>query len=133
MPGGLDVADVDDAGERGCPETRDRAAAGVERQMIAGALVEPARRHDPGVFLFEVALLRPGEGALIPRMALIDRIAQRILLDERLGVLPVVVVGTAQQDADVEVDVNQVGGDQLPSTTTPGVTYIARPQSVIFS
>jgi hypothetical protein len=28
-------------------------------------------------------------------------------------VLPVVVIRAAQQDADVEVDVDQVGGDQL--------------------
>ena len=34
-------------------------------------------------------------------------------LDERLAVLPVVVVGAAQQDADVQIDVHQVGGDQF--------------------
>ena len=61
----------------------------------------------------EVALLRTRDGGLVPGMALIHRIAQRIVLDERLAVLPVVVVGTAQQNADVQIDVDQVGGDQL--------------------
>ena len=54
-----------------------------------------------------------GNGGLVPRMALVDRVAERIVLDEGLAVLPVVVVGAAEQDADAEVDVDQVGGDEL--------------------
>ena len=68
-PGRFDVADVNQAGERGRPEARDRSAAGVQRQMIAGAFVEPARRHDPGVIAGEIALLRFRNGRLIPGMA----------------------------------------------------------------
>ena len=81
--------------------------------MVAGALVEPARRHHPGVLAVEIALLRLGIVVWFQGWRLIDRIAQRIVLDEGLAVLPVVVVGTAQQNADVQIDVDQVGGDQL--------------------
>ena len=38
VAGGLDVADVHQARQRRGPQARDRAAAGVERQMVAGAL-----------------------------------------------------------------------------------------------
>jgi hypothetical protein len=71
--------------------------------MIAGALVEPARRHDPGVLLLEIALLRTRSGGLVPGMPLVDRIAQRIVLTKVSLVLPVVVVGAAQQDADARL------------------------------
>ena len=46
-------------------------------------------------------------------MPLVDRVAERVGLDERLACVPVVVVRAAEQDADAEVDVDQVGGDQL--------------------
>src|SRR5579863_4793501 len=108
MSGGLDVADVDDTSERSGPEARDRSAAGVESKVVTGALVVPARRHDPCVLVLEVALLGFREGALVPGMALVDRIAERISLDEGLGVLPVIVVGAAEQNADVEVDIDKV-------------------------
>ncbi len=79
---GLDVADVHQFGEGRCPETGDGTAAGVERQMIAGALVEPARRHDPGVLAVEIALLRFGNGGLVPGMPFVHRVSQRIMSDE---------------------------------------------------
>ena len=113
VAGGLDVADVHQARERRRPEPRERPAAGVERQVIAGPLVEPARRHDPGVLAVEVALLRPRDRRLVPRVALVDGIAERVGLDERLAAFPVVVERAAEQDADAQVDVDQVGGDQL--------------------
>ena len=47
VAGGLDVADVHQAGQRRRPEARDRAAAGVERQMIAGALVDTSAATSP--------------------------------------------------------------------------------------
>ena len=81
--------------------------------MVAGPLVEPARRHHPGVLAVEVALLRPRDRRLVPGMPLVDRVAERVGLDEGLALVPVVVEGAAQQDADVEVDVDQVGRDQL--------------------
>ena len=56
----LDVADIDEAGQRGGPESRNRAPAGVEREIVARALVIPPRRHDPGVLVLEVAFLRFG-------------------------------------------------------------------------
>ena len=82
IAGRFDVANIHQTCERRRPESRDRAAAGIQRQMIAGALVEPARRHHPGVFAGEVALLRSRNRRLIPRMPPIDRIAERIVLDE---------------------------------------------------
>ena len=50
-----------------------------------GSLVEPPRRHDPGVLPAEIAFLRPRKSSLIPRMMLVNWIAQRILLDECLA------------------------------------------------
>ena len=46
-------------------------------------------------------------------MPLIDRITQRVGLDERLRFLPVVVVGAAEQDSETQVDLHQVRGDQF--------------------
>src|SRR5580704_66682 len=81
--------------------------------MVAGALIEPTRRHDPGVVALEVALLRPREGGLVPWMTLIDWITERIAGYEGLRTLPIVVVGAAEKDADVEVDIDERVGDQL--------------------
>src|SRR6202046_5786537 len=50
LAGGLDVADINDPGERRGPETRNWPASSVERKMIPGALIEPARRHTPCEF-----------------------------------------------------------------------------------
>src|SRR5262249_634698 len=69
---GFYVSDVDDARQSRGPKARDRAAPRVKREVILCALVIPARRHHPGVLVLEVALLRPGEGALVPGMPLID-------------------------------------------------------------
>ena len=82
LPCRLDVADVHNARQRRRPEARDRAAAGVQRQIVFRPLVVPAGRHNPSVLLLEVALLRLGEGALVPRVALIDGVSQGVLLDE---------------------------------------------------
>ena len=46
-------------------------------------------------------------------MPLIDRIAERIGLDEGFAGLPIVVERTAQQDAHAEIDVDQIGRDEL--------------------
>ena len=79
----------------------------------AVALVVHARRGDPRVLVGEVARLRLGQRHLVPRVALVDRVAERVLGDERLLVGPVVEVRRAEQDADRQVDLDQVGGDQL--------------------
>ena len=50
---------------------------------------------------------------LVPRVAAVDRVAERVLGDEHLLVLPVVVERAAEQDADAEVDVDEVVGDEL--------------------
>src|SRR4051794_27473554 len=82
--------------------------------MVTGPLVEPAWADHPAVVTaVEVASLRTGERRLIPRMALVDRITERIVGDECLLLGPVVVVGAAEQDPHAEVDVDQVGGDEL--------------------
>ena len=113
LPGRLDVADVDEPAERRRPETRDRAAAGVEREMIAGPLVAPARRHDPGVLAVEIALLRPRGRGLVPGWRWSTGLPSGSVLTNVSPVLPIVVEGAAQQDADAEVDVDEVVGDQL--------------------
>ena len=46
-------------------------------------------------------------------MILIDRVPQRIGLNERLGILPVVVIRATQQDADIQVNVHQVIRDEF--------------------
>src|SRR4029078_2781896 len=87
LAGRLDVVDIDLIGERRRPQARDGAAAGVEREAIAGAFIEPARRHHPSVVALEVALLRTWNRGLIPGMPLIHRIAERIFIDELLALL----------------------------------------------
>ena len=109
--GGLHVADVDQAGQRRRPQPGQRTAAGVQRQVVLA--VEPARRHHPAVLVLHVPLLRVRVGVLVPRVPPVHRIAQRIGLDEHLLIGPVVVIRTAQQDSDAEVDVHQRGRDQL--------------------
>ena len=59
------------------------------------------------------ALLRPGDGRLVPGMMLVNRVAQRIVRDERLTLFPVVVVRASQENADLEVDVHEIVGDDL--------------------
>ena len=95
------------------PLARERAAAGVAGDVGVVALVVHARRHDPAVLVGPVALLRLGQRHLVPRVALVDRVAERVLGDERLLARPVVEVRAAQQDPHREVDLDQVGGDQL--------------------
>ena len=60
--------------------------------MVAGALVVPARRHDPGVLVAEIAPLRTRNRGLIPRMSLIDWVAKWIFLNEHLAILLPIVV-----------------------------------------
>ena len=89
VAGRLHVRRVDLVGERRRPQPRERAAAGVERQVVARALVVPARAHHPGVVAaVEVALLRLRDRRLVPRVALVDRVAERVLVDERLLARP---------------------------------------------
>src|SRR5207253_11197044 len=52
--------------------------------------------------------------SLVPRMPLIDRISQRVSLDEGLAVLPVIVVRTAQENAKVQINVDEIVRHQLP-------------------
>ncbi len=113
VAGRLDVADVHKPRQRRGPEPGDRAAAGVQRQVVAGARVEPARRHDPGVLAVEVAPLRPRRRRLVPRVVSVHRVAQRVGPDEHLLVLPAIVVRRSQKDADAEVDVHEVVRDRL--------------------
>src|SRR3954465_4883722 len=70
----------DEAGQRGGPQACEGTAAGVEGEMVGA--VEPARRHHPAVPVPEVALPRPGNGVLVPRMVDVDRVAERIVGDE---------------------------------------------------
>src|SRR6202047_5627627 len=96
--------------------------------MLARPLVQPARRHPPGVLAAEVAFLRTWDRSLIPGMVLVHWIPQGVSLDKRLRILPLVVIGTAKQNADVEVDVHQVGGDQLAvDDDTRGDEHAATP------
>ncbi len=121
VPGRADEGRLDLVRERGRPQARERAAAGVEREVVAAPSVEPARAHHPRVVAaLEVASLRSRQRRLVPRVALVDRVAERVPLDERRLVLPVLVEGAAEQDADPEVDLDEVGGDQLAVDDDPG-------------
>src|SRR5262249_8868405 len=111
--GRLDVADVHKLRQRGNPQPAQGTAAGIERQVLLGFLVEPARRHHPGVLSLEIATLWLWYRSLVPWVPLINRIAERVLIDERLGILPVAIEGAAEQDAEAEVDFDQVRGDQV--------------------
>ena len=104
-----------------------RPAAGIERQVVPGALVVPARAHHPAVVpALQVPLLGLGEGGLVPRVALVHRVAQRVVGNEGLLVLPVLVVGGAEQDADAEVYVHQVRGHELAVDDDAGRNELAR-------
>src|ERR1700733_10437791 len=119
MASGLDVADVDQTGQRGRPQPGEWAAAGVQGQMILA--VEPTRRHHPAVFAaVHVPFLRVRVGVLVPRMAPVDRITQRVRLDEHLLFIPVVVIRTAQKDSDSVVEVAKSGRPQLAVDNNPG-------------
>ena len=76
--------------------------------------VVPSRRHDPAVFGVEIALLRSGNGMLIPGMAPVDRVAERVLCDEYLLVFPIVVIGAPEEDSDPQMDLHEIGGDEFP-------------------
>src|ERR1700731_1743234 len=97
----FDIADIDYSCQSCGPQTSDGAAAGIKGKMVAGTFIKPAWRHNPRVFSAEVALLRPGNRRLVPRVILVHGISQRVFCDERFRVLPIVVIRTAQQDADV--------------------------------
>src|ERR1700686_2890399 len=62
LPSGLDVPDVHNSRECRRPKSRDRTASGIQRQMVAGPLIQPPRRHDPGIFAIKIALLRTRDG-----------------------------------------------------------------------
>ena len=64
-PGRLDVADVDQSGQRGGPQAGERSAAGIEREMILA--VVPARRHHPTILVVEVPFLRLWESCVDSR------------------------------------------------------------------
>ena len=113
VAGGLEVADVHQPGLGRAPLARERPAAGVAAHVLVGALVVDPRRRDPAVLVREVALLRLRQGRLVPRVVLGDRVAQRILVHVGALVLPAVEVRAAQQDPDHQVDLDQVGRDQL--------------------
>ena len=118
--GRLEHRQVDEAGLGRHPLARERAAAGVAGDVAVGALVVDARRDDPRVLVVEVARLRLGQRHLVPRVALVDRVAERVVGDEGLLGAPVVEVRRAEQDPDRQVDLHQVGGDQLAADRDAG-------------
>jgi hypothetical protein len=113
LTGGLEVADIDEAGLRRDPLTRERPAAGVARHVAVVALVIHPRRDDPRVLVGEVALLRLREGLLVPRVILVDRVPKWVVSDEGLLVFPTVEVRTPQEDPHRQVDLDEVGRDQF--------------------
>ena len=68
--------------------------------------VVPPGRHHPAVLAVEVSLLWLRNRVLVPRVVLIDRIAQRVFFDEYFFALPVFVVGMSEQNPDTEVDLD---------------------------
>ena len=120
VAGRLAIAEVDLAGLRGDPLAGERPAAGVAGDVAVVALVVHPRRDDPAVLVVEVALLRLRQRHLVPRVPRVDRVAERVLGHERrLALGPVVEVGGAEQDPDRQVDVDEVGGDQLAAEDEP--------------
>src|SRR5690606_25367337 len=79
----------------------------------AGFGVVPAGAHHPGVGAGEVAFLGVGQGGLVPGVADVDGVAEGVVGDEGFLAYPVVVVGGGEQEAQSEVDVDDVVGDQL--------------------
>src|SRR5438094_8435651 len=75
--------------------------------------VVPSGRHDPTVLLGEIARLRSRDGVLSPRMAPVDGIAKRVILDEHFFVFPVIVIGTPEKDPDPQMDLHEIGGEEF--------------------
>ena len=118
VPGCLQVIGVDKSREGSRPQAGERAATGVESKVVC--TVEPAGGHDPAVVAVEVALLRLRVRVLVPRVTPVDGVAERIVGHEDLLVLPVVVERVPEQDADAEVDLDEVVGDELAVNDHPG-------------
>ena len=53
------------------------------------------------------------DSGLIPGMFFVDGIAERIVSDKGLRVLPILVIRRPKQNADPQVDVYEIGGDKL--------------------
>jgi len=89
--------------------TSAAAVAGSSWRVLASAtaaLIEVATAASP------VPVAR--EWCAGSRVVAVHRVPERVAIDEHLLVAPTLVVRTAKEDADAEVDVHQVGGDQLP-------------------
>ena len=112
LAGRLDVADVHHARERRGPEPGDRPAAGVERQVVLP--VEPARRHRPAVRCRRSrASAAAGSSSGSTDAAGRPGCPSGSFLTNVSSFGPVVVERVPEQDADAEVDLDQVVGDQL--------------------
>src|SRR6185369_4009776 len=61
----------------------------------------------------KVALLWVRSRGLVPWMPLIDRVAERIRAYESFLILPVLVIRTAEQNANPQIDVHETVRDQL--------------------
>src|SRR5579863_5805027 len=73
----LDVAaQVYNTGQRGRPQSGNRATARIQSQVLARAFVVPARRHCPAIVAVEVAFLRLRDRRLIPGMVFVNRVAE---------------------------------------------------------
>src|SRR5271166_6883530 len=81
--------------------------------MIIGALIIPSWRHDPGILISKVAFLRFGNRRLVPWMVFIHWVPERVMGDKGFLVLPVFVIRRTKQNPQPEVDIDQIGGDQL--------------------
>src|SRR5580693_4780856 len=75
--------------------------------------VEPPRRHHPALLAVEITFLRRRQRVHVPRMTAIYRITQRILRNESLFALPIVVIRMSEQDPNAEIDRHQVVRDEL--------------------
>src|SRR2546421_6812786 len=115
VPGRLDqTSQVYQPGQSCRPQASNGTTASIEGQVIAGPFVKPARRHRPAIFVTEVAFLWLRYRCLIPWVAFVDRVAEWVAIDECSFALPVIIVGTAQQNANAQVDIYQACRHQLP-------------------
>src|ERR1700689_4722519 len=81
--------------------------------MSAGTLIKPTRRHNPGILIRKVTLLRSRNCCLIPGMSLVDDIAKWVMTNELVSGFPVIVKRAPQEYPDAKVDIDQVVRDKF--------------------
>ena len=86
--------------------------------MIADVACHKRGLHDPGTDLPPKSrFCGPGMVSLVPRMPAVDRVAERIVRDEHLGIFPVVVEKLAEPMRMLRLMSMRLVVTSSPSTT----------------